>query len=206
MTPHFAERLPPEVGEVCARFVPAEATWLIFVTEPTAGAFSRSSASTGLCPFDFGPNSDKQIVRFSPVSEPEIKSEHDMTSWSFGVLGFWGFVQNRWFHIVLPPQPGGPRDDKRVVSPAKIPARFAQAPWNEQTDLWRRLDAQLPYDHLARQIRDAMVHLDLQPLYQTYSSRGKAPHPPDLMLAIVLFELRRGGLGHMTVVLPQVPC
>jgi transposase len=75
---------------------------------------------------------------------------------------------------------------------AKIPARFAQAPWNEDTDLWRRLDEQLPYDHLAREIRDAMVHLDLQPLYQTYSSRGKAPHRPDLMLAIVLFELRRG--------------
>ena len=75
---------------------------------------------------------------------------------------------------------------------AKIPVRFAQAPWTEETDLWRRLDEQLPYDHLAREIRDAMVRLDLQPLYQTYSSRGKAPHPPDLMLAIVLFELRRG--------------
>jgi hypothetical protein len=75
---------------------------------------------------------------------------------------------------------------------AKIPVRFAQAPWTEETDLWRRLDEQLPYDHLARDIRAAMVHLDLQPLYQTYSSRGKAPHRPDLMLAIVLFELRRG--------------
>jgi transposase len=76
--------------------------------------------------------------------------------------------------------------------PAKIPARFAQAPWTEDTAFWRQLDAQLPHDHLAREIRDAMVHLDLQPLYQTYSSRGKAPHRPDLMLAIVLFELRRG--------------
>jgi hypothetical protein len=37
-----------------------------------------------------------------------------------------------------------------------------------------------------------MAHLDLAPLYQTYSGRGKAPHRPDLMLAIVLFELRRG--------------
>jgi hypothetical protein len=75
---------------------------------------------------------------------------------------------------------------------AKIPARFAQAPWHEHTEFWRRLDEQLPHDHLARQIRDAMVHLDLTPLYPTYSSRGKAPHRPDLMLAIVLFELRRG--------------
>ena len=75
---------------------------------------------------------------------------------------------------------------------AKIPARFAQAPWHESTELWRQLDEKLPHDHLARQIRDAMVPLDLAPLYQTYSNRGKAPHRPDLMLAIVLFELRRG--------------
>jgi transposase len=75
---------------------------------------------------------------------------------------------------------------------AKLPARFAQAPWKESTAFWRQLDAQLPHDHLARQIRDAMAHLDLAPLYQTYSGRGKAPHRPDLMLAIVLFELRRG--------------
>jgi transposase len=75
---------------------------------------------------------------------------------------------------------------------AKIPVRFAQAPWTEHTAFWRQLDEQLPHDHLAREIRDAMAHLDLQPLYHTYSGRGKAPHRPDLMLAIVLFELRRG--------------
>ena len=75
---------------------------------------------------------------------------------------------------------------------AKISARFAQPPWHEHTAFWRQLDAQLPHDHLARQIRNAMAHLDLVPLYQTYSGRGKAPHRPDLMLALVLFELRRG--------------
>ena len=75
---------------------------------------------------------------------------------------------------------------------AKVPARFAQAPWNERTAFWCQLDAQLPPDHLAREIRNAMAHLNLVPLYQTYSGRGKAPHRPDLMLAIVLFELRRG--------------
>ena len=37
-----------------------------------------------------------------------------------------------------------------------------------------------------------MVPLDLIPLYGTYSGWGKAPHRPDLMLAIVLFELRCG--------------
>ena len=79
-----------------------------------------------------------------------------------------------------------------LSSHAKVPARFAHAPWNEHTALWRQLDEQLPHDHLAWEIRDAMAHLDLTPLYQTYSNRGKAPHLPDLMLAIVLFELRRG--------------
>jgi transposase len=79
-----------------------------------------------------------------------------------------------------------------LSSRAKVPARFAQAPWNEHTAFWRQLDAQLPHDHLAREIRDAMIDLDLAPLYRTYSGRGKAPHRPDLMFAIVLFELRRG--------------
>src|SRR4029434_4768951 len=46
--------------------------------------------------------------------------------------------------------------------------------------------------HLAREIRHAMTRLDVTPLYQSYRGRGKAPHRPDLMLAIVLFELRRG--------------
>jgi hypothetical protein len=37
-----------------------------------------------------------------------------------------------------------------------------------------------------------MPRLDLTALYNSYAGRGKAPHRPDLMLAIVLFELRRG--------------
>src|SRR2546427_5519182 len=57
---------------------------------------------------------------------------------------------------------------------------------------WRQIDAQLPQDHLAREIREDMIHLDLTALYACYAGRGKVPHRPDLMLAIVLFELRRG--------------
>jgi transposase len=75
---------------------------------------------------------------------------------------------------------------------AKMFARFAEPPWNEHSGRWRELDEKLPCDHLAREIRDAMTHLDLAPLYHTYRGLGKAPHRPDLMLAIVLFELRRG--------------
>ena len=70
--------------------------------------------------------------------------------------------------------------------------RFAAPPWTEQSAPWRQIDVQLSPDHLAREIRQAMTSLDLTELYDSYAGRGKAPHRPDLMLAIVLFELRRG--------------
>lgn len=80
-----------------------------------------------------------------------------------------------------------------TLSPdAKLRARFAEPPWNDQSAPWRQIEAQLPQDHLAREIRQAMIHLDLTTLYASYAGRGKVPHRPDLMLAIVLFELRRG--------------
>jgi Transposase DDE domain len=75
---------------------------------------------------------------------------------------------------------------------AKPMVRFAEPPWNAQSAPWRRIDAQLSQDHLAREIRQAMTHLDLTELYNSYAGRGKTPHRPDLLLAIVLFELRRG--------------
>ena len=75
---------------------------------------------------------------------------------------------------------------------AKTSTRFAQPPWPEKSERWRELDEKLPGDHLAREIRGAMTYLDLVPLYRTYRGLGKAPYRPDLMLAIVLFELRRG--------------
>lgn len=75
---------------------------------------------------------------------------------------------------------------------AKTSMRFAEPPWNEDSEPWRQLDVQLPPDHLAREIRDAMTRLDVVPLYDAYAGRGKAAYRPDFMLAIVLFELRRG--------------
>ena len=75
---------------------------------------------------------------------------------------------------------------------AKTLTRFAEPPWPEESERWRELDEKLPGDHLAREIRAAMSHLDLAPLYRTYRGLGKAPYRPDLMLAIVFFELRRG--------------
>ena len=77
-------------------------------------------------------------------------------------------------------------------SDAKTSARFAEPPWTEHSEAWRELDAKLSPGHLAREIRDAMIYLDLSPLYATYRGVGKTPHRPDLMLAMVLFELQRG--------------
>src|SRR5262245_11599351 len=70
--------------------------------------------------------------------------------------------------------------------------RFAEPPWHTQSAPWRQIDAQLPPDHLAREIRQAMPRLDLTALYDSYAGRGKTPHRPDLTLAMVLFALRRG--------------
>jgi hypothetical protein len=75
---------------------------------------------------------------------------------------------------------------------AQTEVRFPAPPWNTQSAYWRQIDAQLPHNHLAREIRHAMTRLDITPLYQSYRGRGKAPHRPDLMLAIVLFEACRG--------------
>lgn len=70
--------------------------------------------------------------------------------------------------------------------------RFAQPPWNVDTPRWMELDDELSADHLAREIRQVVEALDLTPLLDSYSGRGRKPQRPDLMLAIVLFELRRG--------------
>src|SRR5919202_1146991 len=80
----------------------------------------------------------------------------------------------------------------KPVLNAQPMVRFAEPPWNAQSAPWRQIDAQLSQDHLAREIRQAMTHLDLAELYHSYAGRGKVPHRPDLLLAIVLFELRRG--------------
>jgi hypothetical protein len=81
---------------------------------------------------------------------------------------------------------------------AKTSIRFAEPPWNEFSERWRQLDAQLPHDHLARESRDTMSHLDLAPLYATYSGRGKAPHRPDLMLTRMK-TMRSGRCGAVSI-------
>jgi hypothetical protein len=72
---------------------------------------------------------------------------------------------------------------------AKTVVHCTAPPWHVQSAPWHQIDAQLPHDPLAREIRQAMTHLALTDLSDSSSGRGKAPHRPDLMLAIVLFEL-----------------
>jgi hypothetical protein len=70
--------------------------------------------------------------------------------------------------------------------------RCADPPWNERSDEWQIRDRQVPADHPARAVVEAMKHLDLTPLFDLYIGTGSPPIRPDLMLAIALIEIRWG--------------
>ena len=70
--------------------------------------------------------------------------------------------------------------------------QFADPPWNERSDEWQLRDQQVPADHPAREVVEAMRQLDLTPLFALYLGAGVPPIRPDLMLAMVLIEIRRG--------------
>jgi hypothetical protein len=70
--------------------------------------------------------------------------------------------------------------------------RFAEPPWNERSDEWQARGQQVPTDHPAREVVEAMKQLDLTPLFALYLGAGIPPIRPDLMLAVVLVEIRLG--------------
>ncbi len=70
--------------------------------------------------------------------------------------------------------------------------RFADTPWNELSLEWLKLDEQVPAEHLARGVLEAMEPLDLTPLFTLYSGVGSLPIRPDLMLRVVLIEMQLG--------------
>ena len=74
----------------------------------------------------------------------------------------------------------------------KQPVRFAEPPWDRHSPQWIALDEELAEDHVAREIVAAVADLDLTQVRESYSASGSPPHPPDLMLAMILIELRRG--------------
>lgn len=108
----------------------------------------------------------------------------------FWILGFLCRIETSPCHSAYPNQKAVEMINE-LSHDAKTLLRFAQPPWNETSVEWRRLDARLPSNHLAREIRDAMPPLDLTPLYHT-AGLGKAAYRPDMMLTMVLFELWRG--------------
>jgi hypothetical protein len=80
-----------------------------------------------------------------------------------------------------------------TTRPRKRPAvRFAEPPWNELSDDWQTRDQQVPPNHPARQIVEAMKQLDLTPLFALYFGVGVPPIRPDLMLTVVLIEIHCG--------------
>lgn len=79
---------------------------------------------------------------------------------------------------------------RRPRKRAKV--QFAEPPWNERSDEWQIRNRQVSADHPAREIVEAMRQLDLTPLFALYLGAGVPPIRPDLMLAIVLIEIRLG--------------
>jgi hypothetical protein len=79
---------------------------------------------------------------------------------------------------------------RRPRKGAKV--RFADPPWKERSDEWQLRDEQVPADHPAREVVEAMKRLDMTPLFALYLGAGVPPIRPDLMLAIVLIEIRLG--------------
>lgn len=67
--------------------------------------------------------------------------------------------------------------------------RFAASPWTTESAEWQALDRRLPPDHLARRIAQAVAMLDLDPLLDSYLGVGEKALRPDLLLAMVLYEM-----------------
>lgn len=55
-----------------------------------------------------------------------------------------------------------------------------------------RLGDCLPPEHLARFVVDIVEQLDLGPLYARYGSRGGAPYPPQMMIALLVYAYATG--------------
>jgi len=108
--------------------------------------------------------------------------------------------------MILPPRPQGhrrPDSPRRSIDPlgaiGAVPPRdyphldrFAVPPWDHQSPEWRAIDDDLPVDHPARTIDEAVDRLDLTSLFASYLGVGSRAHRPDLMLKIVLYEMQTG--------------
>jgi transposase len=71
-------------------------------------------------------------------------------------------------------------------------ARFRTPPWHPTHPAQLDLEQRLGPDHLARRVDAAIERLDLDPLRALYHGTGSAAHPPERLLRVVLYEMRRG--------------
>jgi transposase len=69
---------------------------------------------------------------------------------------------------------------------------FVPLPWQEGTAGLQALADELPADHLARQIAQAVDRLDLTEFLASFRGQGSLPYRPDLLLRVMLFETRQG--------------
>jgi transposase len=71
-------------------------------------------------------------------------------------------------------------------------ARFRTPPWHDTHPAKLDLEQRLAPEHLARLIDQAVDRLDLSALRASYGGTGSEAHPPERLLRVVLYELRRG--------------
>ena len=72
------------------------------------------------------------------------------------------------------------------------PVRFRTLPWHDTHPAKLDLEQRLAPDHLARTIDQAVERLDLAALRALYHGTGSEAHPPERLLRVVLYEIRRG--------------
>jgi transposase len=71
-------------------------------------------------------------------------------------------------------------------------SRFAQPPWNPESEEWQGLDERLAADHRARWVETYVDGLDLSALEEAYRGVGSAAHRADLLVKIILLEVFEG--------------
>ena len=69
------------------------------------------------------------------------------------------------------------------------------SPWHDAHPARLDIEQRLASDHLARTIDRAVARLDLAALRATYGRTGSEAHPPERLLRVVLYEIRRGRHG-----------
>ena len=68
-------------------------------------------------------------------------------------------------------------------------------PWDKDSEDWKKIDAQLGPEHVARKIDAMVAMLNLSQLAAGYAGVGSRAQRPDVMLKIVLYEISQGRLS-----------